>query len=346
MNETWGPPIRGLNGNVLSPCKGAASGPMIQTNKLSPQYSNRRRRGNTPPEESPIKKKLKKQHRRLTSPGSDDINCVRGSVTGTAASAGAQSESTVNKKKLVLLPPKLHVPDGRTCVYCHKARRDGRMRDCMKCDRPAYCSMACRSDMPGYYCSSICQTEDERENERKRRDSSELSSPSSPPELESDEGSPPYEPDEEDDRSPPAPPSPEHDEGTELDLRNEQEWDIVDFRISKNGRMLIYELISVDSEEVKSLPAKLMQGEVWTERINLFWEICCDKEGWKRRHAMENPFGDVTKETGTGLAREIWSARIDDGRYVDFNTRNFERYEPDDEGDCTLYEQGSTLGPE
>ena len=52
-------------------------------------------------------------------------------------------------------------------------------------------------------------------------------------------------------------------QGDEVELSNAQLWDIVDFRISKCGRCLIYVFEHVDTQERKSLPADFMIGGDW-----------------------------------------------------------------------------------
>ena len=331
MNETWGPPIKDKHGTVVS----------VEMGTLSPHYGNRKRRGITPPEseDSSPPKKLKKTHKKLTAPGSDDVLGVRGGRSGTA-------EPSVKQKKVVLLPPRPAAPDGKSCVSCEHTPEGGCLWYCMLCKRAAFCSIACTVKQCRQACSAICQSESEGgDTKRDKAPGGRADSPSSLPDLEPDKesGSSSSADDPNRDTMPPRRP-PEDDEGTEAELRDFLTWDIVDFRIDKTGRVLIFVLRNVRNGETKSLPAVQMLSDEWGVRIDDFW-VENDEANWKRE-VYEHPFGNMEHEPGSPFERRILNVRIDEGRFLDFNVRNFEQRLPDEDGDYSEFWIPSDLGPE
>jgi hypothetical protein len=311
--------------------------------KLTPQYSKRKRRGTTPPEDLPTKKS-KKWHKIFMSPVDED---VKESHTGNNGSTeGNEGPSSTGKKKLVLLPPNQTGEDRKTCVRCNKDPEYGFLLACMICYRKVYCSVYCKIERNGRSCSALCRPEpDPIAFLNDERTSNYSSSLSSVPDLDSDMGDSSSSSDEE--RRPvmggPRQ-SPELDQGEEVELNKSQIWDIVDFRISKCGRCLIYVLEHVTTRERRSFPADFMIGGDWNARLEVFW--LDNKDAWRKRETFESPFGGVKHETGTPFGRLILSARFDKDRYLDFNIRDRERREPDEDGDCTEYQLASLLEAE
>ena len=334
-----------MNGKIVPCCKRAPKDGENSTHmkKLTPQYSNRKRRGITPPEDLPSNKKLRKWHKIFTSP--IDENVQESHDQYNASTEGDGESAGTGTKKLILLPPKRTEQERKTCIRCHKSPEYGFLLACMICYRKVYCSVYCKIKRNGRNCSSACRPEPDPiaflNNERTSSDSSPLSSV---PDLDGDTGDSSSSSDEE--LRPPgmAPKgSPEPDMGDEVELSDSQVWDIVDFRISKCGRALIYVLEHILTEERKSFPAYLMIiGSDWDERLELFW--LDNDDAWKKREEMEIPFGGVKHDTGTPFGRLILSARFDSDRFLDFNIRDFERREPDEDDDCTEYQLANLLG--
>ena len=325
MNETWGPPIKDQNGK---PAKRYTAGTgdgqknSSQLQRLTPQYSRRKRRGNTPPDDLPPKKKLKKAHKKFTAPLSGE-----------------------GQKKLVLLPPKPPVPDGRSCVRCKGLSRSfGRLTECFKCHRAAFCGNRCRSKQGERSCSSLCasetlsnhQAEDEaiwsglaavsniHKTDVDMKDTSESSG--------------------KEDSDSDSTPSPDSDEDGELRFEEAEGWNIINFEISKNGRLLNYVLQCVETAHPSLYAAEYMFGREWDEKIFWFWRY--NKDAARRRAAMEKPFGNVEKAPDSLFGKYILSARFDDDRHLDFNTRDIEGREPDEDGEYTLFELAADLGPQ
>lgn len=186
MKETWGPPIKTVDGKIATayegqPPEGYASNFLHQ---LTPQYSHRKRRGTTPPPSEQPKKKAKKEHKKFLAPGGVDM--VREGTAGSDASGSKlESSPSLGMKKLSLLPPMPDGPNGVTCVRCNGAPLVlNKLLRCPKCARLAYCSMTCKDAMFSSLgstgkCTNSCG--------REGNDSDSISSDFlSVPELESD----------------------------------------------------------------------------------------------------------------------------------------------------------------
>jgi hypothetical protein len=293
-----------------------------QLQKLTPQYSRRKRRGNTPPDDLPPKKKLKKTHKKFT-----------------AALSGE------GEKKLVLLPPKPPVPDGRSCVRCGGLSRSfGRLAECFKCHRPAFCGHECRAKQAERPCSSSCASETHPNHHAEDEGISSGPAASSNIDKTDFAKEDEFRSSGESDSDSDATPSPDRDEFGEPIFMEAGDWDIIDFEISKSGRLLYYVLQSPSTAGTTSYAAEYMFGREWDKTIFRFWLY--NKDAAKRRAGIERPFGNVDQEPGSRFGRFIWSARFDDNRYIDFNTRDFEQREQDEDGECTEFQLGAGLGPE
>ena len=323
MNETWGPLIKDRrNGKPAKTCKGDGRRGSSSLQRLTPQYSKRKRRGNTPPEDLPPPKRSKKRHEERTAPGSDK-----------------------GQKKLVLLPPKSPVPDGRSCVRCGGLSRSfSRLVDCFKCHRAAFCGHECRKRQAKRPCSSSCASET---NPNHHAEDEGISSGSAAPssgdktdvEMEDEPGS-----SGESDSDSDATPSPDRDEFGDPIFMEAGDWEILDFEISKSGLVLNYILESPSTDGTTSYAAEYMFGRGWDRKIFRFWQY--NEEAAKTRATIERPFGDVDKEPGSRFSRSILSARFDDDRHIDFNIRDFEERELDEDSVCTEFQLAALLGPE
>lgn len=293
MNETWGPPIKDQDGNVIPVCEGPMSPRARPTSlkQLTPQYSNRKRRGITPPEDVPPHKKAKKsikQHKKLTAPGNADIRAAHDGDNRIPSES--ENSSYEGKKKLVLVPPTRPEP-GKTCARCDGVPTEfGYLLACPLCYRNAYCSVYCKSirATSRKICSDIC--DQPLGSEVFGDDDSPLSSPPSLPDLYPDAETTSNSSDEDGRKPPPNDRSPESDAGKASELSDWDVWEMVDFRISKSGRQLIYEFENVETHVRKSLPARQMLKPLWKERLKMFWMID-NSVAWEKRTAMASSPG-------------------------------------------------------
>jgi hypothetical protein len=260
-----------LNGKIVPCCnrEPTENKTSAQMGKLTLQYSNRKRRGTTPPEDLPPDKKSKKWHKIFKFPIDQDAQESRTEDNGSTEGDGGSSST--GKKRLVLLPPNRIRAERKTCVRCNNDPEHGFLLSCMICFRKVYCGVYCKAKRDGRSCSSVCRLEPDPIAFLNKGGTSSDSSPlSSVPDLDSDMDDASSSSDEEF-RPPMAPRgSPEPDMGDEVELSNSQIWDIVDFRISKCGRCLIYVFENVTTRERKSFPADFMIGGDWNARLEVF----------------------------------------------------------------------------